>query len=105
MPLGLYISVPFCKTKCSYCNFASGVFSRVVFDRYITRLCGEIEQTANTAEQVGGLLERDANSVYVGGGTPTLLEIAQVERLLSQFRKISKLSRKRKLPWNVLLAP
>ena len=81
MPLGLYISVPFCKTKCSYCNFASGVFSRVVFDRYITRLCEEIEQTANTAEQVGGLLEREANSVYVGGGTPTLLEIAQVERL------------------------
>ena len=35
MPLGLYLSVPFCKTKCSYCNFASGVFSREQFGRYV----------------------------------------------------------------------
>jgi oxygen-independent coproporphyrinogen-3 oxidase len=35
MPLGLYLSVPFCRTKCSYCNFASDVFSRAIFDRSI----------------------------------------------------------------------
>ena len=38
MPLGLYISVPFCRTKCSYCNFASDVFSRAVFERYVDRV-------------------------------------------------------------------
>jgi len=39
MPLGLYISVPFCRTKCSYCNFASGVFSRAIYSRYVERVC------------------------------------------------------------------
>ena len=40
--LGIYISVPFCRTKCSYCNFASDVFSRVVFERYVDRVCADI---------------------------------------------------------------
>jgi oxygen-independent coproporphyrinogen-3 oxidase len=81
MPLGLYISVPFCKTKCTYCNFASDVFSRAVFDRYIDRVCGEIEHATETAEQMGGLPERSVDSIYLGGGTPTLLQVAQLERL------------------------
>jgi oxygen-independent coproporphyrinogen-3 oxidase len=81
MPLGLYISVPFCKTKCTYCNFASDVFSRAVFDRYIDCVCGEIEHATETAEQMGGLLERSVDSIYLGGGTPTLLQVAQLERL------------------------
>ena len=46
MWLGIYISVPFCKTKCSYCNFASDVFSRVVFERYVERVCGDIANAA-----------------------------------------------------------
>ncbi len=81
MPLGLYISVPFCRTKCTFCNFASDVFSRVVFDRYIARICEEIEHASETAEQMGGLFERSVDSIYLGGGTPTILEITQLERL------------------------
>jgi oxygen-independent coproporphyrinogen III oxidase len=81
MPLGLYISVPFCRTKCTYCNFASDVFSRVVFDRYVARVCQEIEHASETAEQMGGRFERSVDSVYLGGGTPTILEITQLERL------------------------
>jgi oxygen-independent coproporphyrinogen-3 oxidase len=81
MPLGLYISVPFCKTKCTYCNFASDVFSRAVFDRYVARMCGEIEHARETAEQMGGRFERHVDSIYFGGGTPTILEVAQLERL------------------------
>ena len=42
MPVGIYISVPFCRTKCSYCNFASDVFSRAVFERYVDRVCADI---------------------------------------------------------------
>ena len=52
--LGLYISVPFCRTKCSYCNFASDVFSRAVFERYVDRVCSDIEHAGETAEQMGG---------------------------------------------------
>jgi len=81
MPLGLYISVPFCKTKCTYCNFASDVFSRAVFDRYIARVCFEIEHAHETAEQMGGLIDDAVDSVYLGGGTPTILQVAQLERL------------------------
>jgi len=87
MPLGLYISVPFCRTKCSYCNFASDVFSRAVFDKYVTTLCSEIEQAAETAGQIGGLLERTVDSIYFGGGTPTLLDVTQLERIFVTIRQ------------------
>src|SRR5713226_9939845 len=81
MPLGLYISVPFCRTKCSYCNFASDVFSRTIFQRYVDRVCADIENASRTAEQMGGRFDRAVDSVYLGGGTPTILDITQLERL------------------------
>jgi oxygen-independent coproporphyrinogen-3 oxidase len=81
MSLGLYLSVPFCRTKCSYCNFASDVFSRAVFQRYIDRVCADIERANSTAEQMSSRLERTVDSVYLGGGTPTVLDISQLERL------------------------
>ena len=81
MPLGLYISVPFCRSKCSYCNFASDVFSSAIFRRYIDRLCADIARSAEIAEQIDAVFERAADSVYFGGGTPTVLDIAELERL------------------------
>src|SRR3989454_11531800 len=81
MPLGLYISVPFCRSKCSYCNFASDVFSSAIFRRYIDRLCADIARSAEIAEQIDAVFERAANSVYLGGGTPTVLDIAELQRL------------------------
>jgi oxygen-independent coproporphyrinogen-3 oxidase len=81
MPLGLYISVPFCRTKCTYCNFASDVFSRAIFECYIDRVCADIHSTPETATQVGGLLEPEADSIYLGGGTPTVLDSQQLQRL------------------------
>ena len=81
MALGLYISLPFCQTKCSYCNFASNVFSKAVFVRYIDRLCQDIAQAPAIAEQMGGHFERAVDSIYLGGGTPTLLDGTQLERL------------------------
>ncbi len=87
MPLGLYISVPFCRTKCSYCNFASDVFSRAVFQRYVDRVCSDIASAAATAEQIGGRFERAVDSVYLGGGTPTILDVTQLERLFLAIRQ------------------
>ena len=87
MPLGLYISVPFCRTKCSYCNFASDVFSRAVFEKYVTAICAEIEQAAETAHQMGGVLERTVDSAYFGGGTPPLLDVTQLERIFITIRR------------------
>ena len=88
MPLGLYLSVPFCRTKCSYCNFASDVFSRAVFDRYIDRVCADIHTTPETARAMGGVLPGEVDSVYLGGGTPTVLNSEQLERLFVTVRQI-----------------
>jgi oxygen-independent coproporphyrinogen III oxidase len=86
MALGIYISVPFCRTKCSYCNFASDVFSRAVFERYVDRVCADVAGAANLAETVGGRIEREADSIYLGGGTPTVLDCAQLERMFRAVR-------------------
>ncbi len=87
MPLGLYLSVPFCRTKCSYCNFASDVFSKAVFARYVDRVCADIACAEQTAKHMGGRFERLLDSVYLGGGTPTILEVAQLERLFVAIRQ------------------
>lgn len=81
MSIGLYISVPFCRTKCTFCNFASDIFSRTVFERYIGRVCSDIECDSNTAHEAGVSLDRAIDSIYLGGGTPTLLDAPQLEKL------------------------
>jgi oxygen-independent coproporphyrinogen-3 oxidase len=86
MPLGVYISVPFCRTKCSYCNFASDVFSKAVFERYIDRVCSDIANAERDAADMGGKFEREVDSIYLGGGTPTVLEPAQLQRLFDAVR-------------------
>ncbi len=83
---GIYISVPFCRTKCSYCNFASDVFSRAVFERYVDRVCADIAAAGNLAEQMGAKIDRDVDSIYLGGGTPTVLEPAQLRRMFDGLR-------------------
>jgi oxygen-independent coproporphyrinogen III oxidase len=84
--LGIYISVPFCRTKCSYCNFASDVFSRAVFERYVARMCADVAGAFGLADAMGGRSEREVDAIYLGGGTPTLLEPAQLERMFAAVR-------------------
>jgi oxygen-independent coproporphyrinogen-3 oxidase len=78
---GIYISVPFCRTKCSFCNFASGVFSRTLFDRYVGQVCAEIEAADDMARQLGGQIDRRVDSIYLGGGTPSVLASDHLQRL------------------------
>src|SRR5437762_1107539 len=87
MPRGLYIAVPFCRTKCSYCNFASNVFSRAMFEKYIVRLCAEIQQSAAITEHKGCLLDREVDSLFLGGGTPTLLDVTQLKNVFVTIRQ------------------
>ena len=86
MSLGIYISVPFCRTKCSYCNFASDVFSKVMFDRYMDRVCSDVARVGQIAEEMGGKIERGVDSVYLGGGTPTVLSPDQLRRMFDAIR-------------------
>ena len=84
--LGIYISVPFCRTKCSYCNFASDVFSRAVFEKYVDRVCSDITNAERTAGEVGRQMEREVDSIYLGGGTPTVLDGSQLRKMFETVR-------------------
>ena len=77
-PLGLYLHIPFCVRKCNYCDFVSFPGKeRDVKDSYVDRLCEEI------AEKGEPLKERyHADTVFLGGGTPSLLSPAQLARIL-----------------------
>ena len=71
--LGLYISVPFCRSKCTYCNFASGVFPAADHLPYVNRLIEDLSQAKAGAEKFGAHLPRRVDTIYLGGGTPSLL--------------------------------
>ena len=85
--LGIYVSIPFCKAKCSFCNFASGVFGAKTMPGYLERLCVEMRQARPFAETLGVELPERVDSIYLGGGTPSLLEPREVERLFRQLRE------------------
>ena len=72
--LGLYISVPFCRAKCTYCNFASGVFPASEHGRYVERVVRELRDARRRAVRAGWRLPERVGSVYLGGGTPSTLE-------------------------------
>lgn len=86
MPLGIYISVPFCRTKCSFCNFASGVVSKAAYARYVDRVVADIAGADAFANSIEAKFERSVDSIYLGGGTPTVLEGAQLARIFEAVR-------------------
>jgi oxygen-independent coproporphyrinogen-3 oxidase len=86
MSLGIYISVPFCKQKCSFCNFVSGVFSRQKMQNYVEKLVADVNDSQRLAGSFGARWERKADSIYLGGGTPTTLVPEQIEQLFGAVR-------------------
>jgi len=88
MRLGMYVQVPFCQTKCTYCNFHTGVFSSDLYTPYVTAVCREVAEyprllrESQIAEIPGGIVD----TVYFGGGTPSLLEPAGLARILDSMR-------------------
>jgi oxygen-independent coproporphyrinogen III oxidase len=84
--LGIYISIPFCRSKCTYCNFASGVYPASEHERYVDRLIADMHQSHSWAVQMAVELPRTVDTVYLGGGTPSLLEPHLIERLFAALR-------------------
>jgi len=73
---GIYLHIPFCKSRCSYCDFATDVYrDSEAVERYVTALCSEMPGTWKEEDRV-------ADTVYFGGGTPSLLSAKQVEKIL-----------------------
>jgi oxygen-independent coproporphyrinogen-3 oxidase len=76
MAAGVYLHIPFCKSRCSYCDFATDVYrDSDTVERYVDALCMEIASWQPSAKI-------QADSVYFGGGTPSLLNARQVEHIL-----------------------
>jgi len=84
--LGLYISVPFCRSKCTYCNFASGVYPASEHARYVERLIHDLAGAGDWAERMGVVLPRKVDTVYLGGGTPSLLAPELLAGLFAAMR-------------------
>jgi len=83
---GIYISVPFCKTKCTYCNFASGVFSKAKYRAYVDQLCADIVGAHEIAAGQQAEFVAAADSIYFGGGTPTILPASHIRQIFAALR-------------------
>ena len=79
-PLSIYLHIPFCSTRCSYCAFNTYTDLAQLIPAYVDALGREISAAA------AGAPKREVHTVYVGGGTPSLLTARQFERLLSRLR-------------------
>jgi oxygen-independent coproporphyrinogen-3 oxidase len=78
---GVYIHIPFCRARCSYCDFATGTYESALATRYVEALVSEIRAFPEPQEGTA-----DVDTVYFGGGTPSLLSDAQVAHILSAVR-------------------
>ncbi len=86
--LGVYVQVPFCQTKCTYCNFHTGVFSNDLYAPYVKAVCREIAEFARLREENGitDVAEAFVDTAYFGGGTPSLLDPAGLAQIIEAIR-------------------
>src|SRR4051794_2733577 len=75
---GLYIHIPFCRSRCSYCDFATGLYESELAERYVNAVVEEIRSSSPTGAAV--------DTIFFGGGTPSLLDPSQLERILIALR-------------------
>jgi oxygen-independent coproporphyrinogen III oxidase len=73
---GVYIHVPFCRARCSYCDFATGTYEGALAERYVRAVAREVEASAAAGARA------EVDTIYFGGGTPSLLTPAQLSHLL-----------------------
>ncbi len=121
MRVGVYVQVPFCQTKCTYCNFHTGVVSSARFAPYVEAVCREIREHRELLEAARvdwpGRLGRSSSlaaardkaaplqgrgetpsedlvvdTVYIGGGTPSLLESMHLQSILDAIRSTFRLN-------------
>lgn len=84
--LGLYISIPFCRSKCTYCNFASGVYPTSEHARYIDRVIEDLRGAGRFAAANGVKLPLNVDTIYLGGGTPSVLSPEFFKKLFAAIR-------------------
>ncbi len=83
--LGLYLHIPFCSAICNYCNFNRGLFESGLKDRYVAALEREIRSGARGHAASTG--SPQADTIFFGGGTPSLLDPSEIQRLITACRE------------------
>lgn len=78
---GIYIHIPFCRSRCSYCDFATGIYEGTLAERYVEALSKEIFSWPEIMSPAA------IDTIYFGGGTPSLLSASQVEVILAAIRR------------------
>ncbi|MBO0722810.1 MAG: radical SAM family heme chaperone HemW, partial [Blastocatellia bacterium] len=78
---GIYLHIPFCASRCHYCNFATGGYQSEVARRYVAALAQEIMDAPPNQEM------RAVDTIYLGGGTPTTLSVEQIAVIISACQK------------------
>lgn len=85
-PAGIYIHIPFCRARCSYCDFATGAYESALASRYVQAVTDEIKNFSLTEGAP------DVDTIYFGGGTPSLLAQAQVAQILEAIKERFRVS-------------
>ncbi|MBQ7816674.1 MAG: coproporphyrinogen dehydrogenase HemZ, partial [Oscillospiraceae bacterium] len=87
----LYISIPFCPTRCSYCSFVSvgSTNATKLMEQYVQKLCEEIKYTAKTAQKA----KLNLKTIYIGGGTPTAVSADQLKTIMQTVKDNFDLSK------------
>lgn len=83
----VYIHIPFCLKKCAYCDFCS-VTDIALVDRYVAALCSEIEERGGGANRNESIVE----TLYFGGGTPSILSTQQISKIINQIKSFFNIS-------------
>ena len=93
MAAGVYVHIPFCKSRCSYCDFATDVYrSSKAVDRYVAAISREVEGFSPSNPKSKTQNRKSIDTIYFGGGTPSLLSPEQVDRILASIKKIFVIS-------------
>src|SRR5882757_7764046 len=78
---GVYIHIPFCRSRCSYCDFATGMYQTALAERFVDAVVKELAAWQEVEERAY------VDTIYFGGGTPSLLSPKQVDSLLQTVRQ------------------
>jgi oxygen-independent coproporphyrinogen-3 oxidase len=76
---GIYVHIPFCSSRCSYCDFATGLYQSELAERYVRAVVEEINSSTWVGQRV--------DTIYFGGGTPSLLQSSQLDGILNALHK------------------
>ncbi len=78
--IGLYVHIPFCKSKCPYCDFYSMPVNEQVYDKYTATLCDKIISWSKS-------IKESVSTIYFGGGTPSILGESRLNKILDTIKK------------------